>query len=494
MKIPFRSAGLLLVLLMTRVLGQGSGPLPRATPESQGVSSGALLRFVEALDQRGGGVHSVMLVRKGRVVLEGWWAPYEAGSLHELYSLSKSFTSTAVGFAAAEGKLTVDDEVMGFFPGDAPASPSANLKSMRVRDLLTMSTGHQDESPSSADKISPAAFLAHPVPHKPGTHFKYNTPATFMLSAIVQKQTGQTVLDYLQPRLFGPLGIRGSTWATNVGGVSLGGYGLKVRTEDIAKFGQLYLQKGSWDGRQLLPASWVELATSRQVSNGSNPKSDWDQGYGFQFWRCRNGAYRGDGAFGQYCIVFPEQDAVLAITSGLRDMQGVLDIVWTELLPHLGRKSLRKDNASHVRLTEKLARLALPTPAAAAGISAPAGVIGRRIVFPANDAGIAWIRIDAEGAGWVVTRNAKGRENRMPCAVGRWQRARGDFGSYADVPMSATGAWTADRTFTMSVAATETPFVQTVRLRFEAEDVVLESESNVGFAATKSPTLRGRLE
>lgn len=494
MKIPFWSAGLLLVLLMTRVLGQGSGPLPRATPESQGVSSGALLRFVEALDQRGGGVHSVMLVRKGRVVLEGWWAPYEAGSLHELYSLSKSFTSTAVGFAAAEGKLTIDDEVLGFFPGDAPASPSANLKAMRVRDLLTMSTGHQDESPSAADKISPTAFLAHPVPHKPGTHFKYNTPATFMLSAIVQKQTGQTVLDYLQPRLFGPLGIRGSTWATNAGGISLGGYGLKVRTEDIAKIGQLYLQKGRWDGRQLLPESWVAMATSRQVSNGSNPKSDWDQGYGFQFWRCRNGAYRGDGAFGQYCIVFPEQDTVLAITSGLRDMQGVLDIVWTELLPNLGRKALRKDNAAHVRLTEKMARLALPTPVAAAGVIAPAGVTGRRFVFPANDAGIGWLRIDSEGPGWVVTTSTKGRESRMPCAVGRWQRARGDFGPYLDAPMSASGAWTAEGTFTLAVAATETPFVGGHRLRFEGDSVVLESEGNVGFGATKGPTLRGRVE
>ena len=492
MKILFRFVGLLWVLM--RVAGQGNGPLPRATPESQGVSSEVLLKFVEALDQRGGGVHSVMLVRRGSVVLEGWWAPYEAGSLHELYSLSKSFTSTAVGFAAAEGKLTIDDEVMGFFPGDAPASPSANLKSMRVRDLLTMSTGHQDETSASADKISPASFLAHPVPHKPGTHFKYNTPATFMLSAIVQKQTGQNVLDYLQSRLFSPLGIRGPTWSTNAGGISLGGYGLKVRTEDIAKFGQLYLQKGRWDDRPLLPESWVTMATSRQVSNGSNPKSDWDQGYGFQFWRCRNGAYRGDGAFGQYCIVFPEQDAVLAITSGLRDMQGVLDIVWTELLPNLNRKPIRKNNAAHVRLTEKLARLALPTPAAAAGVSAPAGVVGRRFVFPANDAGLTSIRIDAEGAGWVVTRSANGRETRMGCAVGRWQRVRGDFGPYVDVPMSVSGAWTAERTFTMAVAATETPFVQTLRLRFESDGVVLESESNVGFGATKGATLRGRLE
>src|SRR6185436_3920448 len=263
---------------------------PRATPESQGVSSGAILDLVEALDQIDA-MNSFMLVRHGSVIAEGWWAPYSAKDNHELYSLSKSFTSTAVGMAVAEGKLSIDDEVLKFFPEDAPAAPSANLKAMRVRDLLTMNTGNQDEVPTATDKISAKAFLTNAVPHKPGTHFKYNTPATFMLSAIVQKQTGQTVFDYLKPRLFEPLGITQPVWNTNFQGISLGGYGLNVCTEAIARFGQLYLQKGNWQGQQLITREWVRMATSRQVSNGSNPQSDWDQGYGFQFWLCRNGAF-----------------------------------------------------------------------------------------------------------------------------------------------------------------------------------------------------------
>src|SRR5882672_7410633 len=278
---------------------------PRATPESQGVSSIAVLALVEALDQVDA-MNSFMLVLHGQVIAEGWWTPYSAQDNHELYSLSKSFTSTAVGMAVAEGKLSIDDEVLKFFPGDAPANPSVNLKAMRVRDLLTMNAGHQDEVSTAADKISAKVFLTNAVPHKPGTHFKYNTPATFMLSAIVQKLTGQTVVEYLKPRLFEPLGITQPVWNTNWQGINLGGYGLNARTEDIARFGQLYLQKGKWNGKQLIPPEWVEMATTKQVSNGSNPKSDWDQGYGFQFWRCRNGAYRGDGAFGQYCIVLPE--------------------------------------------------------------------------------------------------------------------------------------------------------------------------------------------
>ena len=224
--------------------------------------------------------------------------------------------------------------MLKFFPDDAPAEPSNNLKAMRVQRPAAHVHRPPDRAAAhAATEPWTKTFLAQPVPFKPGTHFLYNTSATYMLSAIVQKATGQTVLDYLTPRLFEPLGIENPTWETSPQGISAGGYGLSIRTEDIAKFGQLYLQKGKWHGKQLVPAAWVEAATARQTSNGSNPKSDWDQGYGYQFWRCRHGAYRGDGAFGQYCIVLPEQDAVIAITSGVKDMQAVLNLVWDKLLP-----------------------------------------------------------------------------------------------------------------------------------------------------------------
>src|SRR5206468_573237 len=186
--------------------------------------------------------------------------------------------------AIAEGKLSLDDPVLKSFPEDAPSEPSANLKSMRVSDLLRMSTGHQTEPPRTAGQPWTKTFLAQAVPHKPGTHLLYNTSATYMLSAIVQKATGQTVLGYLTPRLFEPLGIEHPTWETSPQGISTGGYGLSVRTEDIARFGQLYLQRGRWQGKQLVPEAWVAAATRLQTSNGSNPKSDWEQGYGYQFW------------------------------------------------------------------------------------------------------------------------------------------------------------------------------------------------------------------
>ena len=223
--------------------------LPRSTPEAQGVSSAGILAFVDAADQNVESMNSFMLLRHGHVVAEGWWAPYRAEAPHSLYSLSKSFTSTAVGLAIAEGKLSLDDEVLKFFPDDAPAKPSNNLKSMRVSDLLRMSTGQQAEPPRTSSEPWTKTFLAQPVPFKPGTHFLYNTSATYMLSAIVQKATGMTVLDYLKPRLFDPLGIEHPTWETSPQGISAGGYGLSIRTEDIARFGQLYLQKGKWEGQ-----------------------------------------------------------------------------------------------------------------------------------------------------------------------------------------------------------------------------------------------------
>src|SRR5215475_4367077 len=200
------------ILLIAALLVLAASPcaaagLPRSRPEPQGISSSAILAFIQAADKDIDALHSFMLIRHGHVVAEGWWAPYAAETPHMLFSLSKSFTSTAVGLAAAEGKLSIDDPVLKFFPDEAPAEPSANLKAMRLRDLLRMSTGHQTEPARRPDEPWAKTFLAQPVPFKPGTHFLYNTSATYMQSAIVQKATGQTVLDYLKPRLFEPLGI-----------------------------------------------------------------------------------------------------------------------------------------------------------------------------------------------------------------------------------------------------------------------------------------------
>ncbi len=463
-----------------------------------------MLEFVSTLDEQMDGMHSVMVVRHGQVIAEGWWGPYDAEHKHVLYSLSKSFTSTAVGFAVAEGKVSIDDEVLKFFPDDAPTNASNNLKAMRVRDLLMMSTGHQDETSSAPDAISAKSFLAQNVPHLPGTHFKYNTPATFMQSAIVQKVTGQTVLDFLKPRLFEPLGIESPVWDANSQGISLGGYGLRVRTEDIAKFGQLYLQKGRWQGKQLLPAEWVEMATAKQTSNGSNPKSDWNQGYGFQFWRCRHNAYRGDGAFGQYCVVIPEQDAVVAITSGVKDMQAVLNVIWDKLLPAMKSEPLpvssgenRRRFRSHNRqLNEKLARLKVPTPQGAA--TSPLATKTLKFTFPANDQKIEMLGLSSSDSGntLVLSIHRDGKSVTIPCGHDEWKRSRaplfgGRLAQFPDEPMAGAFAWPSDDTCVIKLCAYETPFHTTLTLKFDGDRMTLDSESNVAFGPTKRPQLTG---
>ncbi len=468
--------------------------LPRSSPEDQGVSPAALLAFIEAADRTIDAMHSFMLVRHGHVVAEGWWAPYAAGSRHTMYSLTKSFTSTAIGLAAAEGRLSLDDRVLKYFPADAPAEPGERLDAMRIRDLLRMATGHHEEPPVAASDRWARAFLAHPVAHKPGTFFLYNTPASHMLSAIIQKTTGMKTVDYLRPRLFEPLGIADPVWDENGEGETIGGYGLHLRTEDIARFGQLYLQKGRWQGRQLLPEGWVEAATSRQTSNGSNPDSDWDQGYGYQFWRSRHGSYRGDGAFGQFCLVLPGQDAVIAITSGVRSMQGVMDLVWEKLLPALQAGPLPADAGARERLQAALGRLRVRPQPGAATPSAPPPHLGRRFVFPANDQRVTSVALEPGPEHATLVVGVDGVEHRVLATHDAWRAGRLAYGSIREQPIAASGAWTAADTYAAKICFSETPFVLTVRLTFSGDQVEYHGEMNVGFGTTKRPTLVGRLE
>jgi CubicO group peptidase (beta-lactamase class C family) len=351
------------VLAMSLVVFSSSAAnqrLPRSTPEAQGLSSQAIQDFVSAVDKIDT-LHSFMVVRHGHVIAEGWWKPEAPDKPHVLHSLSKSFNSTAVGLAIAEGKLSLDDPVLKFFPGEAPAEPSENLKAMKVRDLLTMTCGHDTEPKRVGGAPAVKDFLAHPVPHQPGTHFLYNTMGSYTLSAIVTKVTGKTSLEFLKPRLFEPLGIENPDWPSSPEGNSLGGYGLKLCTEDIAKFGQLYLQKGKWNGKQLLPEKWIEQATSKQVANDQEGHSkigiDWVQGYGFQFWRCTHNAFRGDGANGQLCVVIPDKDAVIAITADTNKFQDEMNAIWDKLYPAFQSEALPENAEGVKKLKQSLATL-----------------------------------------------------------------------------------------------------------------------------------------
>jgi CubicO group peptidase (beta-lactamase class C family) len=449
------------------------------------VDPAAVLAFVNGVEQKVGGLHSFMLLRHGQVAAEGWWAPYAPQHPHMLFSLSKSFTSTAVGLAVHEGKLTVDAPVVSFFPDLVPAKVSDHLAAMKVRHLLSMSTGH-DKDATGPTRQAPGgnwvkSFLALPVEHQPGSKFVYNSAATYMCSAIVQKLTGKTVLEYLKPRLFDPLGIQGQTWESCPRGINTGGWGLAIKTEDIARFGQLYLQRGKWDGKQLVPEAWVTEATTKQISNGDNPASDWAQGYGYQFWRCRHGAFRGDGAFGQYCVVLPEQDAVLAITSGIGDMQAVLNVVWEQLLPGMAASAA---GSVSDELKTRLAKLEVPRSTGKAESPTAKRVSGKEYRFDANDQKLEALSATFRGKrSTLVARSAAG-ERKLEVGADEWVTGTGfviaPLAGPIEAKVAARGAWTDDDTYVATLCYYETPFVQTLTWKFTGDQVTLTSKMNVG--------------
>ncbi|MDX2076470.1 MAG: serine hydrolase [bacterium] len=462
--------------------------LPRTSPEKHGMASSAILRFVEALESQIHEIHSVMLLRHGNVIAEGWWSPYSHAHPHVLFSVSKSFTSTAVGLAVTEGRFSLDDPVLNFFPEDTPAEVSDLLAMMRVRDLLSMSTGQAEDTWSymvdRPDGNWIKGFLDVPVLHTPGTHFLYNTGATYMLSAIVQKTTGMKLLDYLQPRLFEPLGIENATWQESPQGITAGGIGLSLKTEDVARFGQMYLQKGMWQGRQILPADWVKAATDAQILS-SGMQIDWTQGYGYQFWRSRHGAYRADGVFGQYCIVMPEQDAVLAITSGIDifDMQQPLNLVWDILLPAMSPDPLPDDPVAHDMLTDRLSKLAMQTVQGKSTSPIALQVSGQIYAVDKNSLTIETMRLDFTESGCTIRVKTITGEEIIPCGYGTW--LLGDTTLFHQrllfdrTPTAISGAWTADSTFTMVVRLYETPFFHTVVCHFIGDEMMVEIQVNV---------------
>jgi len=443
--------------------------LPRSTPADHKVDPAALLGFLDAIDARPDiEMHSLMVVRHGHVVAEGWWAPYSAERPHLLYSLSKSFTSTAAAFAQAEGLLDLDDAVVGHFPEFAAEITDPRSRSVKIRHVAAMASGHDREMLPEAvgrDRDEPVrGFLLIPPDREPGTVFAYSQPCTYTLASIVQRNAGMPLTRYLRPRLFDPLGIGHVGWHTFPPGREQGFSGLHARTEDIAKLGLLYLQRGQWEDAQLIPAEWVAEATSKQVSNGDEPGSDWAQGYGFQFWMSRHG-YRGDGAFGQFCVILPEQDTVIVTTAYTLDMQAVLDAMWTRLLPGLGTAPAAAEAAAD-ELSARLARLELP---ASPGEAAPADwgpwTSGPFPVAAASSGppgppvqpSLTSVEVAPGTGGWQLTLAEPANALTVPVGTGAWAVSDHADRNGDTIPVAASGGWLGDGTLRAEVIFLETP-------------------------------------
>lgn len=466
--------------------------LSRSLPEDQGISSTAISEFLNTVESHNLGLHSFMLLRHGYVVSEGWWNPFNPELPHMLFSVSKSFTSTAIGFAVTEGLITLNDSVISFFPEDVPKVITDNLAKMNIRHLLMMGTGHVEDT-SEVMQLSPdgnwvKTFFTFPVEKEPGTYFLYNTGATYMLSAILHKVTGQTLLEYLEPRLFAPLGIIGATWESCPRGINVGGTGLKLTTEDIAKFGQFYLQKGIWNNQRLLPEDWINEATSKQISTGEDDLH-WALGYGYQFWNCYHEAYRADGAFGQFSIVLPDQDAVVVMTSGDNDTKAaVLDAVWEILVPAMKQEQLPADPVAVAKLTDQLKNLTITLPLLRSTSKLEETING--IQYETDDNGyMSSFNISFNSNGASVTIKNKLGENVFSLGRGKWSESSARILDSTENRIMARFGWTEDNILQLTLLLVETPFCINLKIIISNQTIELTQQFNVSMEGMETETL-----
>jgi CubicO group peptidase (beta-lactamase class C family) len=350
--------------------------LARGRPDEQGIAPSAILDFLDEVDRQGYELHSFMLWRNGQVVAEGWWSPYRADLNHMMHSLTKSVTVSAVGLAIADKRFGLRDKAVSFFKDELPPVVDDKLAAMTVEDLLTMRTGHASMTSGSAWRPIKTSWVAEffkiPVVYQPGTKWVYTSAATYLLSAIVTRTTGEAVADYLKPRLFDPLEISGHEWPVGPEGISPGANGLSWKTADALKLGILHAQNGVWNGRQVLPADWVAAVQQPHVKDT----------YGYQWWIGPEGTFYADGLFDQLSFVFPKHNAVLAITAGIPQRSGFNKLVFRHF-PAMFSGPAAKNDADAGRLKARTAALQLLPPL----VPASSPVAGRNLRQDLADAG-----------------------------------------------------------------------------------------------------------
>lgn len=401
-----------------------------ATPESVGVDSAAIAEFEAEIREKNFRHQGYIIYKDGKIAASSVGAPYRFTDKRHVYSVSKTFTGTAIGIAVDEGLLTVEDSVISFFPDMLPENISENLKKMKIKHLLSMNTGQEYDTIYALNRAKSdwvKAFLARDVEREPGTFFCYNSGASYMLSAIITRLTGMTLLDYLRPRLFNPLGIDGVTWNESPDGVNLGGWGIHVSMMDMLKLGILYLNKGVFNGKRIVSEKWIEEATSFKSDSGVMKDPDWGSGYGYQLWMNSACGYRIDGAYGQYVIVSPEKNCVTVLISEVSGIiaggiQGYLDIYWDKLYPSISEDAIEEKTPGDISVKPVL----LPPK----GMSE---VKERRISFEENALGIRNIEIRPGDNGLVLNITGPWKYTcPVVCGFGEWE-----YNSLSHTPISS---------------------------------------------------------
>lgn len=479
-----------------------AAPLERATPESQGVDSKAVLKLVERLHAENDQVHGYMLLRHGKVIAEGHWAPFSPAERHALFSVSKAFVSMGIGFAVADRKMTLNDRVNWFFPEFVPTNQSAFAREMRVRDLMAMASGHGKDPFAAmcrADKTNCAkGFFDEPVVMAPGILFRYMSGNTAMLAQIHRRITGEDdLVKYLRPRLFDKLGIADYEWCRQPDGTVLGGSGFELRLEDLAKVSQLFLNGGRWNGERVLPLEWVKQATSCQTpygkvmdpvlahhvggaadSGAANAENDWEQGYGYQLWMGRHETFRLCGAYGNIGVIMPDQNIVLAVHAGGNGSNMLsVEALYDTILPALSDKALPENSAALADLRKRSGELTMTYPLSAAKPSAEAIKLAAKEWYAPvpNLLGVSSVKFDA-GKNEFTFVNDFGDQS---ITVGEKSWVRGAVevekpSTYTlsrvpggKQPIGARGGWTAQDTFAFRICFLRTPFYVDFELKFK---------------------------
>lgn len=466
--------------------------LERSTPEEQGVPSGAIARFFEQVEEKGYEVHGLMMIRHGKVIAEHWWPPYAPQYQHAMYSATKTFTSTAIGFAVQEGMLNIGDKVISFFPDLLPDTISPELAKLSVEHLLTMSVGHASTRYAGSGLSQIKSFLAAPFEFEPGTSFAYNITASHMLSHILTKVSGVTIHEYLKPRLFEPLGIEDVIWEMDNDGINMGNGGSHMKTSDLAKMGLFLINKGNWNGEQLLNAGWIEAATrphimqhpdwtQQQIENAEN---DGAQGYGYQIWMGRKNSYRAIGGQNQLIMVIPEYDFIVVCHSQIGDEAGFNKLVY-DMLPSMSDNKLEANKSFD--LGTAIADYEIKRPFKGAGVN-KVTMSTSRYQMEENQHGLESVlfRFDSYGNCYLTFVTA-GAIHNIPFGLDTWMHGMTDrtlsfSGTVYPNPMSVTPvntagicSWTAENQLSLYYLSMFNPgSTETIQFTFEGDNLNME--------------------
>ena len=462
---------------------------------AEDVSLSSVVKYIDQCREQGVDIHAFELYEENQLKVRFAPYPYSCQDSPQIYSLSKSFTATAIGMLCDEGRLCVEDRIVDIFPDKLPETVSDHLKEMKIKHVLSMNTGHSccvmNQMNGAGDSVK--AFLAQPVPNKPGTSFVYNTGATSLLASVVEKVTGKSHFDFVSERIFEPLDIVNVYWDQNKDGTSEGGTGLHISCDDVAKFGLLYLNGGVWNGQRLLSEEWVKTASAAHSDNSMNGTPDWSSGYGYQFWKNAKWGYRGDGAMGQLCLILPEKQIVAVQFAFLYQMQPEMDLL-CELI-----ENLHADTGEQPDVSKAMAGYYVPFKSN--GIAA--NHLGKTYFCDKNPADITSFTFTEENEKLVFTFSNGREKQKIVCGNGEFVQnkiwARNIKPTLRDILVNPryenlhfmASFESEDDKITIQFRYLDCPVTETVVCTFFCGESVLSFDSEIGVGAGKIRAVLG---